>query len=224
MLQSSEHARLLVYDGHPDAIAGVLHAKDMLAGLTGDETSLARADAARGLRARGEDPRPPAARLPARAQPSRGRRGRIRRNRRASSRWRTSWSRSSARSGTSTTPTKSAPIAEAGEDQLARCRAAPRSPSSKRCSAHRFDREDVSTVGGLVLAEFGRVPRAGRSHRARWIPDSWPTRWSAAGCGGCLVRRGAGPRRRAGAASRDLGSWSASVSCSPSSVPPPAVR
>jgi CBS domain containing-hemolysin-like protein len=28
---------------------------------------------------------------------------------------------------------------------------------------HSFDREDVSTVGGLVLAEFGRVPRAGEA-------------------------------------------------------------
>jgi CBS domain containing-hemolysin-like protein len=28
---------------------------------------------------------------------------------------------------------------------------------------HSFDRDDVSTVGGLVLAEFGRVPRAGES-------------------------------------------------------------
>jgi CBS domain containing-hemolysin-like protein len=28
---------------------------------------------------------------------------------------------------------------------------------------HSFDREDVSTVGGLVLAEFGRVPRAGET-------------------------------------------------------------
>jgi len=28
---------------------------------------------------------------------------------------------------------------------------------------HGFDRDDVSTVGGLVLAEFGRVPRAGES-------------------------------------------------------------
>ncbi|HKH83123.1 MAG TPA: transporter associated domain-containing protein, partial [Gemmatimonadales bacterium] len=28
---------------------------------------------------------------------------------------------------------------------------------------HSFGREDVSTVGGLVLAEFGRVPRAGES-------------------------------------------------------------
>jgi putative hemolysin len=26
-----------------------------------------------------------------------------------------------------------------------------------------FAREDVSTVGGLVLAQFGRVPRAGES-------------------------------------------------------------
>jgi CBS domain containing-hemolysin-like protein len=28
---------------------------------------------------------------------------------------------------------------------------------------HSFDREDVSTVGGLVLAEFGRVPRVGEA-------------------------------------------------------------
>jgi magnesium and cobalt transporter len=28
---------------------------------------------------------------------------------------------------------------------------------------HTFGREDVSTVGGLVLAEFGRVPKSGES-------------------------------------------------------------
>jgi CBS domain containing-hemolysin-like protein len=28
---------------------------------------------------------------------------------------------------------------------------------------HTFAREDVSTVGGLVLAEFGRVPRTGEA-------------------------------------------------------------
>jgi magnesium and cobalt transporter len=28
---------------------------------------------------------------------------------------------------------------------------------------HSFHREDVSTVGGLVLAEFGRVPRSGEA-------------------------------------------------------------
>ena len=35
-LRSSEHARLLVYDGHPDAIAGVIYAKDILAASAGD--------------------------------------------------------------------------------------------------------------------------------------------------------------------------------------------
>lgn len=30
VLRQSEHARLLVYDGHPDAVVGLLHAKDML--------------------------------------------------------------------------------------------------------------------------------------------------------------------------------------------------
>jgi len=32
-LRGSEHARILVYDGHPDAVVGVLYAKDMLASL-----------------------------------------------------------------------------------------------------------------------------------------------------------------------------------------------
>ena len=32
-LRSSEHARMLVYDGHPDAVVGVLYAKDMVASL-----------------------------------------------------------------------------------------------------------------------------------------------------------------------------------------------
>ena len=35
---------------------------------------------------------------------------------------------------------------------------------------HSFDREDVSTVGGLVLAEFGRVPRAGEAIDLRRLP------------------------------------------------------
>ncbi len=30
-LRQSEHARLLVYDDHPDAVAGVIYAKDILA-------------------------------------------------------------------------------------------------------------------------------------------------------------------------------------------------
>jgi CBS domain containing-hemolysin-like protein len=35
--RNSEHARLLVYDGQSDAVAGVLYAKDMLASLSRDE-------------------------------------------------------------------------------------------------------------------------------------------------------------------------------------------
>ena len=106
-LQSSEHARLLVYDGHPDAVAGVIYAKDILALGPTDDPALANADPARGVRARGQDARPAAARLPARPEPPGGGGGRVRRHGRASSPWRTSWSRSSVRSRTSTTPTRS---------------------------------------------------------------------------------------------------------------------
>jgi len=35
--------------------------------------------------------------------------------------------------------------------------------------AHDFGREDVATVGGLVLAEFGRVPRTGEERAI----DGW---------------------------------------------------
>jgi magnesium and cobalt transporter len=58
-----------------------------------------------------------------------------------------------------------------------------------------FEREDVATVGGLVLAEFGRVPRAGESftledwrfvvelvvrRRVRWV-TVWPSDGASAG-------------------------------------------
>ncbi len=38
-LSSAEHARLPVFEGHPDAVAGVVYAKDMLAHLDDDETA-----------------------------------------------------------------------------------------------------------------------------------------------------------------------------------------
>ena len=41
-LRSSEHARLLVYDGHPDAVAGVIYAKDILASAAGGSAVDAR--------------------------------------------------------------------------------------------------------------------------------------------------------------------------------------
>jgi CBS domain containing-hemolysin-like protein len=38
ILRNSEHARLLVFDGHPDAVAGVIYAKDILAAAADDAT------------------------------------------------------------------------------------------------------------------------------------------------------------------------------------------
>ena len=72
-------------------------------------------------------------------------------------------------------------------------RAASRCPSWRRVLGHSFDREDVSTVGGLVLAEFGRVPRAGEAIDLRGLPAAWSSRSSAGGCGGS---RSAGRRSR----------------------------
>ena len=36
-LRQSEHSRLLVVDGHPDSVVGVLYAKDLLPGLSGED-------------------------------------------------------------------------------------------------------------------------------------------------------------------------------------------
>ena len=53
-----------------------------------------------------------------------------------------------------------APIQVVGEDQL-RVEGGVALSELEGVLGHSFDREDVSTVGGLVLAEFGRVPRTG---------------------------------------------------------------
>ena len=71
---------------------------------------------------------------------------------------------------------------------------------------HSFDREDVSTVGGLVLAEFGRVPRAGETidlDGYRLIVEQV----SGAGCGGsrCIGPPWRPARRRPSGCCRDLG-------------------
>ena len=162
-LRNSEHARLLVFDGHPDAVAGVVYAKDILAAEPRGRDALAR-------RSSGRRPSCPRARRSiascatssaARAiwrwwwTSSAGRRG--------SSRWRTSSSRSSARSRTSGTPTRSRPIQEVAGRSAPRGGRRGARRSWKAMLGHSFDREDVSTVGGLVLAEFGRVPRAGEA-------------------------------------------------------------
>ncbi len=161
ILQSSEHARLLVYDGHPDAIAGVLHAKDMLAGLTGDETSwraLVR----------------PAAFVPEAKTLDH----QLRDFQRGPSHMAVVVDEFGGTAGIVTLEDileqivgeirdeydtdEVAPIAEAGEDQWRVQGGAPLT-ELEAVLGHRFAREDVSTVGGLVLAEFGRVPRQGEA-------------------------------------------------------------
>ena len=55
-----------------------------------------------------------------------------------------------------------APIQEVAGDQL-RVDGGVALSELEATLGHSFDREDVSAVGGLVLAEFGRVPRAGET-------------------------------------------------------------
>jgi CBS domain containing-hemolysin-like protein len=161
ILQSSEHARLLVYDGHPDAVVGLLHAKDMLAGLTGDETSwraLVR----------------PAAFVPEGKTLDR----QLHDFQRGPGHMAVVVDEFGGTAGIVTLEDileqivgeirdeydtdEVAPIVEMGEDQWRVQGGAPLT-ELEAVLGHRFAREDVSTVGGLVLAEFGRVPRQGEA-------------------------------------------------------------
>ena len=161
VLQSSEHARLLVYDGHPDAVIGVLNAKDMLAGLTGDETSwraLVR----------------PAAFVPEAKTLDR----QLRDFQRGPSHLAVVVDEFGGTAGLVTLEDileqivgeiqdeydtdEVAPIQVVGQNQL-RVEGGVALSELEGVLGHSFAREDVSTVGGLVLAEFGRVPRSGES-------------------------------------------------------------
>jgi CBS domain containing-hemolysin-like protein len=101
ILRSSEHARLLVFDGHPDAVAGVIYAKDILEQIVGEIQDERDTD-------------------------------------------------------------EVAPIQVLGPDHL-RVDGGVALSELEAQLGHTFAREDVSTVGGLVLAEFGRVPRTGEA-------------------------------------------------------------
>jgi len=161
ILQSSEHARLLVYDGHPDAIAGVVYAKDILA-------------------AAGEDAAPwqslirPAAFVPEGKRLDR----QLRDFQRGPSHLAVVVDEFGGTAGIVTLEDileqivgeiqderdtdEVAPIQVVSEDQL-RVEGGVALSELEAVLGHSFEREDVSTVGGLVLAEFGRVPRAGES-------------------------------------------------------------
>jgi CBS domain containing-hemolysin-like protein len=155
-LRSSEHARLLVYDGNPDSVVGVIYAKDILA--IGPD-----------------DPRPwhalirPAAFVPEGKTLDR----QVRDFQRGPSHLAVVVDEFG---GTledileqivgeiqdEYDTDEVAPIQVVSEDQW-RVEGGVALSELEDALGHSFDRDDVSTVGGLVLAEFGRVPRSGES-------------------------------------------------------------
>lgn len=160
-LRNSEHARLLVYDGHPDAVVGVIYAKDILA--VGPE-----------------DRRPwralirPAAFVPEGKTLDR----QVRDFQRGPSHLAVVVDEFGGTAGIVTLEDileqivgeiqdeydtdEVAPIQAVGEDHW-RVEGGVGLTELESALGHSFDRDDVSTVGGLVLAEFGRVPRSGEA-------------------------------------------------------------
>jgi CBS domain containing-hemolysin-like protein len=159
ILQSSEHARLLVFDGHPDAVSGVIYAKDILAGE--EEVrwhALIR----------------PAAFVPEGKTLDR----QLRDFQRGPSHLAVVVDEFGGTAGLVTLEDileqivgeiqderdtdEVAPIQVLGPDHL-RVDGGVALSELEAQLGHTFAREDVSTVGGLVLAEFGRVPRSGEA-------------------------------------------------------------
>jgi CBS domain containing-hemolysin-like protein len=160
ILRSSEHARLLVFDGHPDAVAGVIYAKDILA--SDDEGRPWRAL----IR--------PAAFVPEGKTLDR----QLRDFQRGPSHIAVVVDEFGGTAGIVTLEDileqivgeiqdeydtdEVAPIQALGPDHL-RVDGGVALSELEGVLGRTFAREDVSTVGGLVLAEFGRVPRTGEA-------------------------------------------------------------
>jgi CBS domain containing-hemolysin-like protein len=159
ILQSSEHARLLVFDGHPDAVAGVIYAKDILASEEGVHwNALIR----------------PAAFVPEGKTLDR----QLRDFQRGPSHLAVVVDEFGGTAGLVTLEDileqivgeiqderdtdEVAPIQALGPDHF-RVEGKVALSELEALLGHTFAREDVSTVGGLVLAEFGRVPRTGEA-------------------------------------------------------------
>jgi CBS domain containing-hemolysin-like protein len=161
LLRSSEHARLIVYDGHPDNIAGVLYAKDMLNALDshsapGQWSALIR----------------PAAFVPEGKTLDR----QLRDFKLGPSHLAVVVDEFGGTAGIVTLEDILEQIVGEIQDEHDTDEVAPvlQLDESKwrvlggvglteleGWLGHQFAREDVSTAGGLVLAEFGRVPRQG---------------------------------------------------------------
>ena len=163
-LGHSEHARILVYDGQPDAVVGVLFAKDMLASL--HQPQGAPIEWSTLIR--------PAAFVPEGKTLDR----QLRDFQRGPSHLAVVVDEFGGTAGIVTLEDileqivgeiqdeydtdEVAPIQETGGEELKVEGGVPLS-ELESVLGHSFGREDVSTVGGLVLAEFGRVPRSGEA-------------------------------------------------------------
>jgi CBS domain containing-hemolysin-like protein len=160
ILRRSEHARLLVFDGHPDAVAGVIYAKDILAGA--DDGS----------------PWTAVVRPPSFVPEGKTLDRQLRDFQRGPSHLAVVVDEFGGTAGIVTLEDileqivgeiqdeydtdEVAPIQVVAQDQL-RVEGGVALSELEGVLGHSFAREDVSTVGGLVLAEFGRVPRSGES-------------------------------------------------------------
>ncbi|MGE0355162.1 MAG: hemolysin family protein [Gemmatimonadales bacterium] len=164
-LGGSEHARIVVYDGHPDAVVGVLFAKDVLASLAQDP---------------GTEPAPwvtlvrPAAFVPEGKTLDR----QLRDFQRGPSHLAVVVDEFGGTAGIVTLEDILEQIVgeihdEYDTDEVAEIQEADLGvllvqgktalTDLEATLGHSFNHEDVATVGGLVLALFGRVPRVGES-------------------------------------------------------------
>jgi len=160
-LRRSEHARLLVYDDHPDAVVGVLYAKDMLASLPASEDAIDWHTLIR-----------PAAFVPEGKTLDR----QLRDFQRGPSHLAVVVDEFGGTAGIITLEDileevvgeiqdehdteEAQPVVDDGEGHLSVEGGVPLS-ELEALLGHSFNREDVTTVGGLVLDAFGRVPRSG---------------------------------------------------------------
>jgi magnesium and cobalt exporter, CNNM family len=161
VLRQSEHARLPVFDGTPDAVAGVLYAKDMLPTLApGAEQpnwqTLIRAAAyvpeAKRLDRQLRDFQRTAGHLAIVVDEFGGTAGLITLE--------DILEQIVGEIQDEYDTDEVAPILSVGPDEY-RVQGGAALAELEATLGHDFGREDVSTVGGLVLAELGRVPRPG---------------------------------------------------------------
>jgi CBS domain containing-hemolysin-like protein len=162
-LRRSEHARLLVYDAQPDAVVGVLYAKDMLASVAREEDAGSWRLLIR-----------PAAFVPEGKTLDR----QLRDFQRGRGHLAVVVDEFGGTAGIVTLEDILEQIVGEIQDEYDTDEVVPIQQTSEEEFAvdggvalseleavlgHGFGREDVSTVGGLILAEFGRVPRSGES-------------------------------------------------------------